>query len=477
VGSDVHKWLLIEHGSVIDGRGTAPMPSTSVLVRDNRIAAVGDGASPEAVPRGEDLTVIDATERTVMPGLIDAHCHLAYGESFTQEEQDLYTGVEARTLRSAFNAQRMLRAGVTGISQPGGSYFIGVGVRDAIRAGMVPGPRMTTAGRYITTSNGLADFYPDSVGRPQGSVGTLTNTLDEMRTEIRKQVKNGVDLIKCADSPYGEYQAFSDDEMKGIADLVHQLNRRVTIHARGSAEVGAAVAAGFDWIMHGNVMTDDVIERLAESRTPLVPTLLLLANIADYGHLVGTPAGERDGCKRMLEKTAATLHKAREAGVVFLLGTDTGFAVTPYGEWHARELELLMDYAGLSPLEAIKAATGDAGIVLNLPGQVGVVTVDALADLLVVDGDPSRDIRILQDPARITHVIQDGRVLSFPENGHSWPYDRSIVYSTSYLTRDLVTGKAEHAGQLPSLPWGSEESRVLAADIHDREVDARIPAE
>jgi len=150
-------------------------------------------------------------------------------------------------------------------------------------------------------------------------------------------VKNGVDLIKLADSPYGEYQAFSGEELKAIADLAHRLNRKVTIHARGSAEVSAAVAAGLDWIMHGNVMTDQTIAELAESRIPLVPTLLLLANIGDYGHLAGAPQQASDNCRRMLDKTADSLHRAHAAGVTMVVGTDTGFATTPYGEWHARE--------------------------------------------------------------------------------------------------------------------------------------------
>jgi len=347
-------WLLIEHGTVIDGDANPPIPDPPVLIRDHLIHAVGPGADRSAVPTGEKLTVIDAAGRTVMPGLIDAHCHMTYGEARTEEEIDLYTSHELRTLIAAHHMKKVLQSGVTSISQPGGSYFIGVGLREAVRRGMIDGPRTTAAGRYLTTNNSLTDWYPDSVGVPDGSVGVLTNTVDEIKTEIRRQVKNGVDLIKLADSPYGDYQAFTDDEMKVAADLTHQLGKKLTIHARGPSEVDAAVEAGFDWIMHGNKMTDATIGKLAESRIPLVPTLLLLANVADWGDRIGAPQRAIDGCKRMLDATAPTLHKAHEAGVKFLLGTDTGFATTPYGEWHAREMQLLVDYAGLSRLEAIK---------------------------------------------------------------------------------------------------------------------------
>ena len=222
----------------------------------------------DLVPRGEALTEIDATGKTVMPGLIDAHCHMTYGESRTEEEKDLYTSVEIRTLKAAFNAQKVLRAGVTEISQPGGSYYIGVGLREAIKDRIVQGPRMTSAGRYITTSNGLTDWYPDSVGVPEGSIGIVHNTLDPMIDEIRHQVKNGVDLIKLADSPFGDFQAFTDDEMKAMADLTHQLGKKITIHARGSSEVKAAVNAGIDWIMHGNIMTDDTVGAPGGVRDP-----------------------------------------------------------------------------------------------------------------------------------------------------------------------------------------------------------------
>ena len=232
-----------------------------------------------------------------------------------------------------------------------------------------------------------------------------------MIAEVRRQVKNGVDFIKLADSAFGEYQSFREEELVVIADLAHQLGKRCTIHARGDAEVAAAARAGFDWIMHGNIMTQGTVDLLAEKEIPLVPTLLLLENWAVYGPATGAPKPIVDGCRRMLERTHDSLHMARAAGVKFVLGTDSGFAITPYGEWHATELELLMKYAGVSELEAIRAATYDAGVVLNLEGEIGRVAPGMLADLLVVDGDPSEDITVLQDRERIEQIILDGEVV------------------------------------------------------------------
>ena len=469
-------WLLIEGADVIDGTGAAPRPGTDVLIRNNRIAAIGAGAERSSVPRGEPLKVIDAAGRTLMPGLIDSHCHMTYGECLSNEEIEVYTGVETRTLVAAWNLNKVLRAGVTSISQPGGTYNIGVALRDGIRTGTVHGPRMTTAGRYIATSNSLTGTeYPEAIGNPASMLGIVANSLSEMLSQVRRQIRDGVDFIKLADSPYGQWQAFTNDEMKAISDLTHQLNRKVTIHARGSAEVNAAIDAGMDWIMHGNVMTDDVIQKLAASRVTLVPTLLLLANIADFGKHFGSPPGLRDGCKRMLEATAETLHKAHQAGVVFSAGSDSGFGVTSYGEWHARELDLLVTYAGLSPLEAITAGTRNGAKMINLEGEVGEISKGALADLIVVRGDPSKRVTVLMDKRNIETVIKDGQVMTFDDDVAEVRHnnERNRVYTTSVVTYESVFGKDDPVP--PELvSWPADQQRELLNELYGAQTGAAI---
>jgi imidazolonepropionase-like amidohydrolase len=461
-------WLLIRGGTVLDGSGRASAPTTDVVIRNNRIVAVGDDISPGVtLPPKEQMEAIDATGRTVMPGLIDLHCHMSYGESRTEEEIDLYTNHEVRTLIAAANAEKVLRAGVTSISDPGGSYFIGVGVREGIKRGLVKGPRMMTSGRYLTTSNGLTDWYPTSVGVPAGSIGKLTNTIDEMKVEIRLQVKNGVDLIKVADSPYGDYQAFTDDELKVIADLTHQLGKKCTIHARGPGEVKAAVKAGFDWIMHGNLLDAEAIDLLATSGTPLVPANLLLANWADWPDITGSSPKAVDGIRRMLDQTKDSLHRARAAGVRFAMGTDTGFSVTPYGEWHSRELELLAMYAGLTPLEALTAGTWQGAKMLGLGGELGLVKPGYLADLIVVRGNPAESLRVLLNKANILVVIKDGEKVSFSEDldGKRLHHDRlPNVYSTVDLTYDRVFNEdPTPLYRVP--PWSASDGRDVVRDV------------
>ena len=467
-------WILISGGSVIDGTGAQPVDDCSVLVKDDEIVAVGVDVGDEEVPRGDPLTRIDATGKTVMPGLIDAHCHTSFGEARMQEEQDLYTSHELRTLRSAWNVTKVLRSGVTGISDPGGSYFIGVGIREGIAEGLIQGPRMTTAGRFLSTSNGISDFYPSSVGVPDSSIGKVVDTADEMVTEVRHQVKNGVDLIKIGDSVLGDFEAFSGDEVKATSDAAHRLNKRITMHARGSNNVDSAVAAELDWIMHGNTLRDDTIERLAESRIPLCPALLLLGNLSEFGEAAGVPARKRGIYSRVLDATAESLNKAREAGVTLIVGTDTGFACTPYGEWHARELELLMRYAGMTALEAIKAATHDCSVVLGDDNDTGSLVAGKGADIIVVNGDPLADIRVLYDRQRMETVILRGEVQVFDDEvlAQRRPYNPAQHISPADITYDLVFNGGSDQ-QPDRRDFASDGERELIDEIEELSATAR----
>jgi len=466
----VSSWLLIKGGTVIDGTGGKPIQNGSVLVKDDNIENVGQEISVGPLQPADSVVEIDARGKTVMPGLIDAHCHTSFGEARMQEEQDLYTSHELRTLRSAWNVTKVLRSGVTGISDPGGSYFIGVGIREGIREGLIQGPRMTSAGRFISTSNGISDWYPSSVGVPDSSIGKVANTVDEMVTEIRYQAKNGVDLIKIGDSILGDTEAFSTDEIKAMSEAAHRLNTRITMHARGSNNVDSAIAAELDWIMHGNTLTDDTIERLADSKIPLCPTLLLPGNLAEFGTEVGVPTSTRDAYARLLESTADALHKVREAGVTLISGTDTGFAATPYGEWHARELELLMRYAGMTALEAIKAATHDCALVLGEEHNVGSISIGKTADILIVDGNPLEDIRILQDPAKIETVILGGVVQIFDDEvlQQKRPYERAQHICPQEITYDLVYNGGE-TEQIDLREFDNENQIDLARELIAKE--------
>lgn len=440
----------IVNGQLIDGTGAPPRPLAWLEMDAGRVARV-QLAGPEAEPLPEGAAVaLDATGCTVMPGLIDAHCHLSYGDARTIEEQDLYASAEYRALRAGWHAGKVLRAGVTSISDPGGSWNIAVAVRDAIRAGIVPGPRMSAAGRYLTTHTGLADYFPAWVGEIPSGVGAQTFDVPAMLTEVRRQAKNGVDFIKVAASGEsatltpggGSVPAFRREELMVIVDEAHRLGKRVAAHARSGVAVHDCIDAGMDWIMHGDYMTREHCERLAESGIPLCPTLTFLANVADWGHLAGCSPARIERLRRNYETAIEALCHARELGVQLMTGTDTGFAITPFGEWHARELEIFVDRLGMTPLEAITCATRNAGFTVD-PGQVGTLQSGWWADVLVVAGDPSRDIRLLQRKSAIRAVFKSGKAVDLqvePDRIERWAWERTMAVSASELTWDMVHG-------------------------------------
>jgi imidazolonepropionase-like amidohydrolase len=404
------------------------------------------------LPPGANV-VLNAKGMTVMPGLVDAHVHLSYGDARNIEEQDLYGSPEYRAIKGIWHAAKVLRAGVTSCSDPGGSWQIAVAVRDAIKAGLFPGPRISAAGRYLTSHTGLADYFPAWVGNVPSGVGALTQNTSEMLQEIRRQVKGGVDFVKVAasgESPImtpggGSVPAFRKEELAVMVDEAHRLGKRVTAHARSGVAVVDCVEAGMDWIMHGDYMTREHADKLAASGIPLCPALTLIANIAEHGHLCGCSAPRVERNRRNFDTAIEILRYAHAQGVTLMCGTDTGFAITPFGEWHAREMEIFVTHVGMSPLEAIVCGTKNAGFAVD-SANVGTLEPGKFADVLVVDGDPLEDIRILQDKSRIRAVFQEGRAVDLARTAHveKFPWERVMAVSGTELYYETVHGR-KHA--------------------------------
>jgi imidazolonepropionase-like amidohydrolase len=317
-------------------------------------------------------------------------------------------------LKSARSVQKVLRSGVTSISVPGGTWFTDVGIRDAIRLGLMEGPRMYVAGRMIVTYGCIEDDEPSWEGTPDHSIGKLCNTTDEMVTEVRRQGKHGVNFIKMADSRSGESQMLAREEIAAVVGEAHRRNLRVGIHSRGAGSTRAAAEAGVDWIIHADLATEADLEAVAKAGMPIIPTATFLALVIELGNKVGQEQIQIDinRMKRHYDALGVLMHKARALGIKLLVGTDTGNnSFTPYGENHAKELEIFVKHGGFTPMEAVVAATRHNAYAVGLEGEVGEIAPGRLADIIVVNQDPIADITVLQGGRHLSWVIKDGKIV------------------------------------------------------------------
>ena len=434
--------LIIENGRIVDGLGNAPRVG-DVVVAGERIVAVGKGEGPEA----DGAERIDATGMTVMPGLIDAHCHISFDEPSSNDELFFHRREGLAAIIAARNLQKVYRAGVTGILDPDSLYETSIDLRDAVEAGIVHGPRMAVGGNALLTSVGgtAGRLLPDEGRRGYGMV---VRGRDEIVAEVRRQIKNGVDWIKVhvtgltpRQQVTGELQVWNFDELRLVADTAHELDTPVVGHCRGATSIRDSARAGFDLILHATYMDEAALEAVIEAQSPIVPTFTFQANLADHGEAVNSSPGLRETFRREIADSAAMLKRACAEGVPLLCGTESGFSLTPYGEWHYRELEIFVKDLDFTPLEAIRAGTSACARALRLDGETGAIEAGRLADVLIVDGDPSEDVTVLADRTRIQQVLIGGKRMPLgpiePERGDP-PGWRVSTHSDRILNYDFV---------------------------------------
>jgi imidazolonepropionase-like amidohydrolase len=411
--------LLIKNGTLIDGSGRAPVTNALIAVEGNRITHIGpaDGSMRAETP---DDTVIDATGKFILPGLIDAHCHISLHQGALPGVK--YTSsAEFCTLWAAHAIGRVLRAGITSIAVPGGKWFTDVTVREAVDDGLLEGPRMVVAGRALSNFGGIfdPDPYPAYEGTPHDTAGVLCNTRDEFIRETRRQCKRGVDLIKIADSTWGDVQTVADDEIAAVVDEAHRHNVKVAIHSRGSTSTRAAAKAGVDLIYHADLASENDLDIIAKKGIPIAPVLTSPWIGVEHG-AAGRGVGDRvrDRLRAQLDTSFQMIRNARDRGIAVLSGSDTGNASAfSHGKWHGKEAELFVREIGMAPIEAIVANTSGNAALLNLEGEVGVIAPGKLADIVIWDSDPSADITVLQRPNEISLVIKDGRIIDRSAGG------------------------------------------------------------
>ena len=434
--------VLLRNGTVIDGTGAAAKAHMDVTIEGDRIVSVAPSVAEANVD--DDVVVIDATGLTVMPGLIDSHCHITFGEPASNDELFFHREPATAMLLAAFNVQKLLRAGVTGFLDADCIFNLGPALRDAINAGMVEGPRMTAGmNALLTAAGGTAGrLIPDD-----GQLGYahVMRDRDEMVRTTRQQVKYGADWIKIhatgsVPNRGGELTVWSLDELRAVVDTAHDLDTPTIAHCRNAKATRLAAQAGVDLILHASFIDDAALESVVESGAAVAPTFTFLANLVDHGAKVGAATHLVDIFRGEIEATALMLRRAYDAGVRLLCGSESGFSLTPYGHWHARELEVFVESLGLTPLQAISCATRNGAFALRqADDSVGVVAAGAAADLIIIDGDPAIDVTVLQDRSRLRHVFCRGIEVDLTR---PWPQRRALpgetvgMWSAQQLTWD-----------------------------------------
>ena len=391
---------------LIDGRGGPPVDRGHVAVRDGKIVSVGH---VDARPSAD--AVLDGANLTLLPGLIDAHAHLVYSGFRSLDAIDRCS-IETATINAVRNAERVLNAGYTAIRDVGTIGNVAVAVRDAIAEGKVPGPTVVASGSIICSTGGLGDTLPPHWQASHG-LGKLVDGPDAIRREVRRQIRAGVDNIKLAASgvEVGPYAwtwmtTFSEEEIRVAVEEAHRWGRTVAVHAQSYDAVRFALRAGVDTIEHGTRMDDETIALFKRSNAILVPTLCTLFSVLELGSTLNLLPKQREEMAVNEPLWLDSLRRAREAGVPIAAGGDIGNRY-PQGS-NARETVHLVK-AGLSPMEALCAATSVASRVLKRQQKIGTIEVGKAADLLLLDGDPLANIEILLEPARIALVVKDGR--------------------------------------------------------------------
>lgn len=448
--NDAHA-LLHVRGRLIDGTGAEPVPDAVVVVRGDTI--VWAGAERELPARFADpaATRLGGPGHTVMPGLIDGHIHISFGEARSEEENALYTPVEYRSIRAMWFARKVLRAGVTSAFDAATTFNVAASVRDAIEAGLFEGPRLAVCGRQLTTHQGLEASFPTWMQWPPGQAGVLVTSRDQIVDTIRLQIREGVDCIKVSGSSDSaisnapiEGAAFTAEEFRLIAEETHRLQRRCTVHARSRESALLAARAGFDWIMHASYIDDEGIDWCLKHDVTIVPTLTLLANIIASAQ-PGAGASAVDAFRREYDAAGENLARAHRAGVRLVAGSETGWSLVPYGEWHAKELQIFVEHLGLTPMQAIRAATSSAARLLpHAQDRIGVLAPGRAADLLLLDADPLADITVLQKPSHRKAVIKGGRPVDLdspiPER-RIWAYEKNMTFLGGWFRYDERTGE------------------------------------
>ena len=412
---------LITNARVLDGSGQAPFAG-AVRVEANRITEVTPGAVP---PPARGAIVIDAGGATLMPGLVESHAHLGFADMTSQELTRLPP--EEHMLVTVRNAKLMLDCGYTSaFSAASPKARLDVVLKREIEAGRVPGPRLLANGPEITVTGGLGDT--NMLHLPHHETPTfcwVADGAEQIRRVCRLLAREGVDLLKlnlsgdAGTSSYPSDQTpMSEAEVAAAMEVARAAQLRVAAHCRSAESVMVALRHGIEVIYHANWADERALDALEATRDRVFvgPALGITYSLSQAAGQWGITAEGSAGFERELAVSVEVLGKMRKRGIRVLPGGDYGFPFTPHGAY-ARDLWIFVKILGFSAMDTLVAATRLGGELMGMPGELGVIKPGALADLLLVDGDPLADITILQDRHALRVIMKDGALHKAPEKG------------------------------------------------------------
>lgn len=402
--------MVIHAGTILAEPGKPALSHGSVIVRGRMIEAVQSGFvdMPGA-------TVVDLRNATVLPGLIDSHVHLSgLDDRFQARLQSSIRDNEDEAYTALINARKTLLAGFTTVRDLGGDPRLVISLRDAINAGDLAGPTIVSAARMVSVSGGHGD--PRNGRNREGAAaaanpGNVCNGADDCRRAVREQISAGADVIKIAATggvlsnvPGGLNQQMMDDEMRAVVATARTFDRKVAAHAHGVEGVNSALRAGVNSVEHGTFTNEETFRLYRETDAYYVPTLLAPAAALADGQRGALTAAQFEKAKLAAGNAEKSFGEAVRRGVKVAFGTDTG--VSPHGR-NAEEFALMVKN-GMSPVLAIRSATVDAAELLGLTARLGTIEPGKEADIIAVAGDPTADVRLLEN---VGFVMKRGKLI------------------------------------------------------------------
>lgn len=401
---------IIRAGHLIDGVSRTARDHVSIIVDGGRIVDVVPGAAEPAA--GDEL--IDLSDQTVLPGLMDMHVHLTYQFTPKSYLEEFTLNPSDAAIRAVSNARLTLLAGFTTVRNVGDDGMATVSLKRAIAAGRVVGPRIVTAGKSIATTGGHADptsGYCDALMGDPGPRDGVINGPDEARKAVRQRYKEGADMIKITATGgvlsmanSADNAQFTDEELEAIVETAKDYGFTVAAHAHGAEGMLRAVRAGVNSIEHGSYMTDEIMSLMKKKGTYYVPTLFAGETVVAMAKQKDAlPDQIRPKAERVGAQIRGTFERAIKAGVPVAMGTDSG--VSKHGE-NAHEFELMVEY-GMPAMDAIKSGTIAGAKLLRMEKDLGTIEKGKFADLIAVAGDPLQNIAALKN---VRFVMKEGVV-------------------------------------------------------------------